>query len=250
MKNRREKTPINPGTDMIARKGIKELVAVYQEAALKVRTAFEMVYSAEKELNEAFTPKHRNLDVRPKQGRGSLHFARPDDSLDELQRNVWRTLVERLEMRRFMSIRAYEKMMRDIAEKPVLEITEENIYSMACSFQDNLSEMIEESVTEVYEWLRPWRENYKTNSPYQVGKKVILERVVDSEWSSVWGVNYSYEQKLIALENVFTSLDGKGFGTKNNYSGLSEAIKTTKKPENVGETEYFRFTTVVNEFKY
>lgn len=50
------------------------------------------------------------------------------------------------------------------------------------------------------------------------------------------------EERLSALENVFTSLDGRGSVTKNYYSAISTAIKAAPKAETCqGETPYFAF---------
>jgi hypothetical protein len=56
---------------------------------------------------------------------------------------------------------------------------------------------------------------------------------------------YQCEQQLTALENVFSSLDGKGSVSKGHISNLSEAIRKTARGQ-LGQTEYFAFRGYAN----
>jgi hypothetical protein len=111
---------------------------------------------------------------------------------------------------------------------------------MADGFRAQMGDMIRESVKEVYDFLRPHRSEYKSNSEFGLGKRVVLEHMVAHEWG--WRVNYHYGQHLSALENVFRLLDGRKHGTDGYYSELEAAIKSVDKGEPCrGETTYFRF---------
>lgn len=121
------------------------------------------------------------------------------------------------------------------------EITQSSVTDVVRSFSSQLDTLLTEAVTEVYNWLRPWRDRYKTNSKYEVGKKVILEWTIEKHWAKEgrFRVRYESQQRLTALENVFSSLDGAGQVSKGHFSLLQQAIESAE--DGKGETKYFRF---------
>jgi hypothetical protein len=104
---------------------------------------------------------------------------------------------------------------------------------------DNVDIYLEEAVQEVFEYLRPPRSHLKTNTEFEIGRKVILSWIVEKGWNrGRFKINYHREKYITALQNVFQMLDGKG--PVKSYNGeLHDFI--TDSPDGKGETPYFRF---------
>lgn len=169
-----------------------------------------------------------------------------EETLSAMRRSVWDTLVERTGVKQVMSIRAAKDFDREVNSHDPPPITEENIAKWTTHMLSNIGAMHEEAVREVFNWLRPRAvgsaSQYKTNDREVIGERVVLTWMVEQAWgrASHFHVRYDQQKELTALENVFTSLDGKGMANKGTWgSKLSDAIKAA--PNGVGETEYFAF---------
>jgi hypothetical protein len=110
----------------------------------------------------------------------------------------------------------------------------------------NINQFAEESIREVYEWLRPRADShrmvkYKTNQKnarFEIGKKVILTGMIDTLYvGGKYRVSHYMEKHLIALDRVFHALDGKQILNKSYRSPLVDAINTAEGI--TAETDYF-----------
>lgn len=228
--------------DALARRlKLGDLMAAYEQSASEIRQAFGLLRSAEERLCEVFTDR---IHVEDKYDRVDFHD--PEDVLKNVQKQLWRAIVDHLELRRFMSVKAWHTLEEQLSrgkELPPFEL--EAIRTMAEGFRAQLPDMLEAAIKEVFDWLVPregsWREQYKTNDRAKVGEKVVV--TVLENWSGAnWHVSYYSSQQLTALENVFTALDGQGQVTKSHASELENAINTIPKSAPcVGETRYFEF---------
>jgi len=232
------------GDQLAGRLTVSELVAAYELAEKDIRDGFALVAQAEKRINSAFA-LDGSTDLRVRGARNEwVNWSSPDDTIAELRRSVWHLLIDRLEIRRMMSITAWEKLEKDLRHGEVPEITSTTVSAMARQFSSRLSEMLEEAIVEVFNYLRPPNSRYKTNTELEIRSRVVLSYAVEMGYSWVKNsgmrVRYHEQPRLTALENVFTALDGKGSITKTHYSALSEAINKTQRGD-IGETEYFRF---------
>lgn len=77
----------------------------------------------------------------------------------------------------------------------------------------------------------------KTNNRWKLGKKVIIGYMVETGYREGWRLKYHNEGKLIALDNVFHLLDGRG-PLKTHNGPLYDAIYAS---DGQGETDFFRF---------
>lgn len=233
-----------PRTKLARRLTVTEVVRVYEEASATIRGAFAQVAAAEAVLNETFCmDSYKSIDASGHR----FNFNAPEDALVRMRHDVWRAIVERLEVRRMMSIARAAELDRQLDRLELPEITERSVSELVLGFQANLDVMLAEAVEEVFAWLRPRRSQYKTNSELEVPERVVLTGAVD-RWDKIttsWRVYYRREQEFTALENVFTALDGRGQITKTHYSAISTAIKAPGF-DGVGETPYFAFRTWKN----
>lgn len=229
-----------------------ELVREYQRAAEGIREGYRLVHEAETRLNEVFTTDGSpcGLYIRDNTNfRG--HFGDPTTVLENLKRDTWRILVDRLDIKRALSVKSKKELDNQLDRGKLPDITVEEVMGFAEAYMENLPRLLEEAVKEVFDMLRPrsvWGKKYKTNTEFEIGRKVILSHIVDEpKWSRNFSVRYHCTQDLTALENVFSALDGKGQMTKGWQSELQMAIeKLPLSGKGRGETEYFKFRACLN----
>jgi len=222
---------------------IADMVRVYQEAEADIRAGFGLVKRGMERVNES--TRLRDVDVD-----------NPDETASELRRAFWRSMVTKLQMERAMSVKQWNEFDQKLRHDAPPPVTVEIVEGMVRQFRADLPEMLQRSVKEMFEWLRPRDSEYKTNSEYEIGKRVVLNGVIRRGYLDHWDVNYHYEQDLRALENVFLLCDCRVVREKaSHYSDLSLSIKACPVSGPCrGETEYFRFSgykkgTIHLEFK-
>ena len=228
---------------------IAEVVRIYQEAEASIRGAFAQLAATEQTLNDTFTLDGMgHIHVQSGSGHHVMHFDNVGDVLLRMRHDVWKYVIDRLELRRMMSNKRWTEINRQLEKHELPEITEENVEQIVGGFHRSLKAMLEEAVEEVFDWLRPRHSIHKTNTELEIGEDVILRYVVetwDKRWKHSWRVNYHAEQNLTALENVFSALDGRGQITKTHYSEIHNVIHA-EGYDGVGETPYFKFKTYKN----
>jgi hypothetical protein len=225
-------------------KSVPELVRAYAEAEAKIRSGFAQVAEAQHLLDGTFAMNSYGVSFRTSGGRSEINFEKPDDTLRELRRGVWSCLIERMQIRKAMSIAAWKELQNSIERGEPPPITEEIVQGMIDKFRQDIPSMVEAAVHEVFDFLRPRCSEYKTNTEFELGERVILKWVLGQRWDrrSKWSVDYDYEQNLIALENVFRWMDGTVVvSEQRHYSDLSTAIKACSPEKCHGATAYFEF---------
>jgi hypothetical protein len=239
-------------TEQLARRlSVSEAVTVFEQAETDVRAAFILLAGVESRLNATFSPHgddNRWIHIRDRYSHRSMNFAEVEGSLTELRRDVWQGLVNRLELRSMMSIAAWEKLEKQIREGDPPPIDSESVAQMAEGFRQQMPDMLKEAVEEVFNWLRPRRDRYKTNSEFEIPETVCLSWCVEQAFDGGVRPCHTKEQHFTALENVLHALDGRGQTTKEHYSKLSQAIRTAKPAAVgwVGQTEFFKFKAFKN----
>lgn len=221
---------------------IGEIVRVYQDAEARIRGAFAQLADVEETLTRTFAVSDtRSISIQG--SRGSLSFGDPERELVRVRHEIWSAIVDRLEIRRMMSVARWTELQKQIERHELPEITEENVTALVDGFRAALPEMLTEAIAEVFDWLRPHATRYKRNSELEVPRRIALTGIVEN-WSfgqgSPFRVRYHREPLLSALEGVFSALDGRGQVTKAHYSAISNAIRA-EGFRGHGETDYFEF---------
>ncbi len=235
---------MDESTTLTKKLSIPELVEQHQLTVKDLTEAHRLTEAASARINAAFSLEGATIYFRDSYGR-AIHGVSLERILSELRRSVWVALVERLELRRFLSVKAYKALSDDLKNKDPLPVTEETVSRMVEQYQSQLGNLLEESIRETYSWLRPRNSKLKTNSVWRVGEKVILENVVVC-WGTMWHISEFWDQHLTSLENVFNALDGKGQISKQYRSDLAIAIMALKGKTGSGETALFAFKVFRN----
>lgn len=240
---------MNESETLAPRLSLEELVRTFEQAEKDIRNGFDLVARAEETLNRTFVMEGSGW-VRARNRYDRVNFDDADSALNEVRRTVWLQLVERLDLRRVMSIKAWEELQKQLNDgKDVPEITRETVAGMVEGFRSQLPKMLEAAVSEVFDWLRPPRSEYKRNSELEVPRRIVISYAVE-RWSNVWSswrVNYHREQEFTALERVFRALDGKTQETGHGYSEIHSLVHACDRNERCeGETPYFAFRAYRN----
>ncbi len=231
--------------DVAERLSIAELVAVYENTEAEIRASFATISAATDRLTALFSGK---FDVRLKGGHGQfaeiarIDFKEPDTTIAELRRDIWGALIDRSQVRRAMSIAAWDALQSKIRNDVPPPINADTLQGLIDQFKRDTPAMLEAAVHEVFNLLRPPGSRFKTNTEFELGERVILSRYIEPQWTGGrWRVAYGCEQNLIALENVFAMVAGELPRDKGSpYSDLSLAIQ---KPQGacIGETALCSF---------
>jgi hypothetical protein len=201
------------GKDIVQYSVIESIVNGYEEVQADVTRAFDLLEKAKARLGEVL------LKDSPYLWEGQIScYGLPDSAKESkayIKRNVWQYLVNKSGIKDYMSIKEREKFEAQIydskKETELPELTINNVLATFNGFTKNAGRMRTNAAKEVFNWLRPSKFNtYKTNKKYKIGKKAIIDRVFGLSWPGCPQLNYSYEQEVKALENIFTLLDGKG----------------------------------------
>jgi hypothetical protein len=229
---------------IIPRTTLSQLVAAYRQSDLDIRQAFALLAAAEQRLKEAFGGDY-SFRLAREMERRHLDFADTEKLLGEVKKDAWRALVARMELRRILSVAATKQLDSQLETgKDLPEIEENAILAMLDGTLARTNEFLEEAVKEVFEYLRPHRSGYKTNSELEIGSRVILGWAVEPAYHSPrFHVNHHREANLRGLDNVFHALDGKGT-IKSHRGPLVDAIQAS--PDGRGETDYFKFRCYAN----
>jgi hypothetical protein len=217
---------------------VNDLVRVYEAAASEIRDCFARLEKTKDTLNASFSRQGHEIHLHD----GFNHYLHldADATIGRIRRDAWELIIERLDLRKFLSIQRWKELEGMLAKDELPEITVENVRSVLRGFMNQAPAMLEEAVEEIFNLLRPHHSEYKTNSEEEIGPKVILEYMVDTGWSGNYQVNYRQHPDLTAIENVFMALDGARTDKRNHYSDLSQAINQCTKGNNTFETDYFK----------
>lgn len=227
-------------TDLIKRGTIAEKVKAYNSAIDSVKAAYEILSDAELQLKQAFSISEKHdTDFGTLPGRHHGSNDNVGDSYNrvkqEIDRRVWRTLYQSLEIDRIASIKRRDEIHKQLEEGQLPEITIESIYEMMEALNTNINEFAKESVMEVYKWLRPNADSYEMtryktnqkNAAFELKKKIVKNQMVNISFHA-FRTNHYNEKYLIALDKVFHMLDGKNMLEKSHRSPLVDAINISE----------------------
>jgi len=231
-------------TDIAKRETLATMIGTYQQATSMVEQAYTILEQAEKSLRAVFLDKPGYRFSTIERNSTDVGAIASKAVIAKLKKDAWGVIVERMELRRLLSIQRRTELDSQIEKGELPELTDENVLALFETSAANVNTYLEEAVQEVFEYLRPRSSILKTNTEYELGKKVILTWQVEKGWDrGKFRVNYHREKYITALDNVLHMIDGKG-PIKSYHGPLYDAI--TDSPDGTGATEYFRFRCCLN----
>lgn len=242
-----------PETALANRQTVRELVAVYERARARIFAAFAEIDAAELDLTRAFGKRtvadddYRVISVQGKYNNRAPQWSKPEATMEAIDREVWKCLTDKLEIKRMMSIAAAKELDEQLQKNELPPVSLESIEAMARGFQQQAPTFLEDSIREVFEFLRPHNGRYKRNSQFEIPKRVVLEFMVEQSWQG-WRTQCHQhsgdrDQRLVALENVLNSLDGNGSVCKTHHSDIYNALSEQGQ---FGATALFRYRAFQN----
>lgn len=235
----------NPGNHLAERLSLSEAVHEWEELSATVRQLFAQLHAIEQRAGVLFLNQTQgiiNTISLHSHGYHAVRFDAVDDVLGSAEREIWSSIAERSGIFRVMSNSRATEVRKQLEREELPKLTPQNVSRWLENAQGNAEQLLREKIEETYNWLRP-RTSYKTNSPFELGKKVIIEYVVDKadpRWTWVPKVNHHKIQQLASLETLFKTLDGKGQCTTGWKSDLQQAIEAADPEDSCFETAYFR----------
>lgn len=231
-------------TDIAKRETLATMIGTYQQATSMVEKAYAILETAEKSLRAVFldapgyrfSVNERNITEVGMKASKAINAS--------IKKDAWAVIVERMELRRVLSIQRRTELDSQIEKGELPDLTDENVLALFETSAANVNVYLEEAVQEVFDYLRPRSSHLKTNTEYELGKRVILTWLVEKGWSrGMFRVNYHREKYITALDNVFHMIEGKG-PIKSYHGPLYDAI--TDSPDGTGKTDYFKFRCCLN----
>lgn len=230
-------------TDLAERDTLETLARVYQDGIDKIERAYTLLDEAKEQMKKTFLNDH--FEVIPRN-----HYGAPLDAIKhckkEWKMQAWRVIFDRSGMKKVLSIKRREELDKQLYDEgdKLPDVTAENILALIQDGMAKATDYAAEAVYEVFDWLRPWRKTHKTNERWKVGPKVVLTCTVERAYNGYkYRVRYQSQKNLIALDNVFHMMDGRG--PIKGYNGpLIDAIQSS--PDGTGETDFFAFKSFMN----
>ncbi|HDQ3838763.1 TPA: DUF4942 domain-containing protein [Escherichia coli] len=176
---------VNGHTDVIGSTSIRHILAVRQSTLLQIDTLIRQL--AEISAMTVSIGGKNALDWAMKQDFrcGFWLMEKPEIAMKAITRNLdrelWRDLMQRSGMLSLMDAQARETWYRSLEYDNVPEISEANILNTFKQLHQNKDEVFERGVINVFRGLN-W--NYKTNLPCKFGSKIIVNNLV--RWDR-WG---------------------------------------------------------------
>jgi hypothetical protein len=210
-----------------------EMARAFKESCDEIRRLIGALKELTDRLHEAFhraddpsyfTDFDLDFNFNGRQHRNDL-----DDIFTEYNRRAWRVLFEHLGIANVMSIKKRDEFRRQLDSGTLPPITEETIVATILGMGSEAQSFATEAAREVFDLLRPrsgWGGEYKTNSAFRVGRKVILTWMVTKGYGGDFRVTYQREPQITAIDGVFHLLDGKGV-MRENRGPLFQAINAS-----------------------
>ena len=245
------RSKVETGSQLAARISINEALAEYEQYEQRIRNLFCELTTIEQDLGLLFHNQRYADSIERVNLNGGAHFdiSNVDRVIEHAEREIWKALYARSGVGRITSSKRAKEMETLLRDGELPKLNRENFERWLVNISGGADELFREKVAEVFEWLRPWSDTHKTNSKFEIGKKVVLEYVVERANANFgWHPEVKIERRQIlsSLETVFKALDGKGHTTNGWTSELKAAIETANPEDPRFETEYFSGKTYRN----
>src|SRR6185369_16026748 len=152
---------MHTGTQVALRETLTAMIGTYKQAVADIEQAYAMLHNAKSRLQSSYSTQY--IDVIRRNNHGQTDPKEVDTTLKEIQRQCWNGIVNRLELKKMLSIKRREALDKQLSGDsrgyeevpPLPELTEENVISMFQDAAARAPEYAKEAAFEVFDWLRP-----------------------------------------------------------------------------------------------
>ncbi len=202
--------------DLIPSISVDNLVAQRDGAADRIRKAHTLLAEANTLCTSflGLAGEHLSWKMRLQESSSRHDFTDPKGAehlIRTMDAAYWDTLLKHSGLLTFMDAGAREAWYAKIRESDVPELTTANIHATFESLYGARGDMFERGVVKAFKALS-W--DYKTNLPVRFGKRIVLERLIETmtrsggkRWMS--GISFRGADMLDDLVRVMSVLDGK-----------------------------------------
>ena len=204
-----------PTRELIEHSKVSAIVENVNEAKAEVKQAMDLLLKAKTRLKRTLGDGTCSANL----WKGQIHDSDysfegvKKDSEKIITQSAWRFIIHHVGFNHFMTEKRQKELEKQIDNNELPELTEENIMGTLVGLSNRVDGLLQESLKEVYDWLRPregsHRASYKTNKIYKVGERVITYGI-QSGYHGGFRINHYSEANYRGLGNVFSLLDGKG----------------------------------------
>ncbi|ECG6808442.1 DUF4942 domain-containing protein, partial [Salmonella enterica subsp. enterica serovar Muenchen] len=121
-------------------------------------------------------------------------------------RDIWQRLMEDTGMLTLMSAEQKKQWEKELHSDSCPEITLNNVLATFRQLNASKADTFEQGVIDVFRNLS-W--DYKTNNPRYLGKRIIIDGVLDNYQGKWYSVRSSGQERINDLARPFWLLDGK-----------------------------------------
>jgi hypothetical protein len=225
------------GADLILTASIKSMLEARDHIRENVSQAIQLLHDATEMEKLVTLQRYSMLESFLTSGHGHYFMlSRPQETVDAVMKHVdaqfWSAVMDQSGIRAFMSAKRQAEFdgMIGKAETPPFEM--DTIKATFADLYEKRADMMEDGVVDLFRRLS-W--DYRTNNPVRMGRKIIVDHILDS-----WGtVNMRVTDMLDDLVRILSVYDGKPIPEHRNgiYSVISDGPMRVNTDV---ETNYFR----------
>lgn len=203
-------------TELIEHQTVTAIVENVELAKADVQKGFELLKAAKARLAAVLGEDSSYDKILPSGHRygDSIITDGPDDSIKLITRNSWHYILAQTGLRHYMTEKRQKELYEQIEKNELPPLTVENIMGTLQGLAGRINGLLEESVKEVFDWLRPQSEwgvgKLKTNKKFSVGEKAIVGWAVERNYGGGFRTQYRYDANFRGLGNAFSLLAGRG----------------------------------------
>ena len=194
-------------TEIIPYQTLHAIVQNYQEATKEVSNAFESLQKAKKRLKATLGDYHDTI-IPTRFSNYDIDDG-PGKSITIIKRNTWHYIFNKTEVLNLISESKKSELERQMESGEMPDVTLESVRDTLEYIKTNVKDFADEAIREAFNYLRPRSSEFKTNSEFEVGHKVIINYAVNF-WNDRFRLDYGEDRHIRCIDNAFSLLDGKG----------------------------------------
>ncbi len=229
-------------TDVICSTSIERIITVRNTALVQIEALIHQLEDISAITNSIGGGIAKDWAMRQDFRTGCWFMEKAETAMKvitcNLDRGIWRDLMLKSGMLSLMDAQARDQWYRNLEGDNIPAISEANILSTFEQLHQQKDDVFERGVINLFKGLS-W--HFKTNSPCQFGKKIIMSNLVSC---NQWGFTLNHgsrRDQLADLERMLHLLDGKAIPDNRGdvTSRLYEHIRANPHIAKVYEDDYF-----------